>query len=126
MRTSMLSITLAAFAITLPAATHAADIYQPAPGYSAAPPAYQPPAAYVPQPQPYAYAPPPPYAPPRAYPPGIVAVPEGPAYMVPGPAYQAGGEYDEAPALVDARRYHRDCWWEWGYRKCVLKPRWFW
>jgi len=100
----------------------AADIYGPA--YGAAPPP-----AYRPPPPRYGYVPPP-YGPPPvvAYgpPPGVVAAPEGPAYIVSQPAYQPGDEYVEAPALVDGRRYYRECWVEWGQRRCALKPRWFW
>jgi hypothetical protein len=119
MRNLVLTASVLATIAFAPAPGRAADIYTPPPPvYGAAPP--PPPVAYVPQP--YAYAPPPAYM--RG--PGIIAVPEGPAYVVPGPAYQAGGEYEEAPALVDARRYYRDCWWEWGYRKCVLRPRALW
>jgi hypothetical protein len=51
--------------------------------------------------------------------------PEGPAYEVSEPAYQPGDEYIQGPALVDGRRYYRDCWWEWGYRRCALKSRWW-
>ena len=28
--------------------------------------------------------------------------------------------------LVDGRRYYRECWIEWGQRRCSLKPRWWW
>ena len=99
----------------IPLQIHAADIYAPSPGYGAAPPpAYRPPPAY-------GYAPPPVYV----RPPGVIAAPEGPAYVVPGPVYQPGDEYVEAPVAVDARRYYRDCWWEWGYRRCALRPRWW-
>jgi hypothetical protein len=101
----------------------------PPPGYrNAPPPAY----GYAPPPA-YGYAPPPvvaygpPYAPaPRnqPMPPGFVAAPEGPVYAVPGPSYQAGDEYESAEVLVDNRRYYRECWWEWGYRRCAVRPRW--
>jgi hypothetical protein len=56
-------------------------------------------------------------------PPGYVAAPEGPVYAVPGPSYQAGDEYEAGEVLVDNRRYYRECWWEWGYRRCALKAR---
>ena len=106
---------------------YAADVYPP-PAYGAAPPpAYQP-RGYVQAPPP-AYGPPPvvAYGPPvYARPRGIIVAPEGPAYEVSEPAYQPGDEYVQGPALVDGRRYYRDCWWEWGYRRCALKPRWRW
>jgi hypothetical protein len=116
--------------LSIPA--HAADVppppygAAPPPAYGAAPPPppYGPPPAYAyPAPQAYGYSPPPVYR----RPPGVVAAPEGPAYVVPGPAYQAGGEYEEQPVAVDARRYYRDCWWEWGFRRCALRSKyWFW
>ena len=114
MRTLVLSViaVLSASALT-PA--YAADVFPP-PAYGAAPP---PPAAYGPPPA-VAYGPPV-YARPR----GIIVAPEGPAYEVSEPAYQPGDEYIQGPALVDGRRYYRDCWWEWGYRRCVLKSRWW-
>ena len=92
----------------------AADVVPP-PAYDAAPP----PPAYGPPPA-VAYGPPL-YARPR----GIIVAPEGPAYEVSEPAYQPGDEYIQGPALVDGRRYYRDCWWEWGYRRCILKSRWW-
>jgi hypothetical protein len=100
------------------APAQAADIYGP-PGYGRAP---APPPAY-------GYVPPPAYAPPVvAYgaPPGVIAAPEGPAYIVSQPAYQPGDEYVQSPFLVDGRRYYRTCWIEWGQRRCVLRPTWFW
>jgi len=90
------------------------------------PPAYgnAPPPAYAPPPPAYGYAPPV-YAPASPYrvPPGYVVAPEGPVYAVPAPNYQAGDEYEANEVLVDNRRYYRDCWWEWGFRRCALKPR---
>jgi hypothetical protein len=92
------------------------------------PPAYgnAPPPAYAPPPPAYGYAPPV-YAPASPYrvPPGYVVAPEGPVYAVPAPNYQAGDEYEANEVLVDNRRYYRDCWWEWGFRRCALKPRWW-
>jgi hypothetical protein len=118
--------TLAAFALPalMPSQSRAADSLPPPPVARAVPPAYVAPPA---PPPPYGYAPPPVYgyAPPvYVRPPGVIAVPEGPAYAVPGPVYQPGDEYIQAPVLVDSRRYYRDCWFEWGFRRCVLKPRW--
>jgi hypothetical protein len=131
MRALMLVPILLAGILSIPA--HAADV--PPPPYGAAPPpAYgvaPPPPPYGPPPA-YGYPAPPPaygYAPPPVYrrPPGVVAAPEGPAYVVPSPAYQAGSEYEEAPVAVDARRYYRDCWWEWGFRRCAVRSKyWFW
>lgn len=99
----------------------AGDLAPPAYG-AAPPPAYveaPPPSAYPPPPP--AYGPPPPayYGPPR----GVIAAPQGPAYVVPGTPYQAGDEYTQGPVLVDGRRYYRECWWEWGYRRCALRAR---
>ena len=124
MRRLVLSIVAVVAASSL---AHAADVY-PAPAYGAAPPP-----AYQPPPPAYGYAPPaygqPPavaYGPPvYGRPRGIIVAPEGPAYQVSEPAYQPGDEYVQGPALVDGRRYYRDCRIEWGYRRCVLKPRWW-
>jgi hypothetical protein len=78
----------------------AADVYAP------------PPAAYV--------------APPRvvAQPP-VVAGPmvESQVYLAPGATVvQPGVEYNDAPIMIEGRRYYRDCWWDWGKRRCELKP----
>lgn len=122
MRTVVLSLAAVVCASSL---ANAADVYPP-PAYGAAPP---PPPVYGPPPA-VAYGPPPAvaYGPPvYARPRGIIVAPEGPAYEVNEPAYQPGDEYVQGPALVDARRYYRDCWWEWGYRRCALKSRhWRW
>lgn len=80
----------------------AADVYAP------------PPAAYV--------------APPRvvAQPP-VVAGPmvESQVYLAPGATVvQPGVEYNDAPIMIEGRRYYRDCWWDWGKRRCELKPWW--
>ena len=88
--------------------------------------AYRPPISRLPglrsgAPPPAGLAGPPVYARPR----GIIVAPEGPAYEVSEPAYQPGDEYVQGPALVDGRRYYRECWLEWGYRRCALKPRWW-
>ena len=116
----------------LPMPGHAADnLPPPAYGY-VPPPAYAPPpAVYAPPPVAYGYAPPPvaygppyaPAAPHRRVPPGYVVAPEGPVYAVPAPNYQAGDEYLNSEVLVDNRRYYRECWWEWGFQRCALKPR---
>ena len=99
-----------------PCRPQAADIYGPPPAYGAGPPP-----AYRAAPPPVAYVTPPVYGPPPvvAYgpPPGVIAAPEGPAYIVQQPAYQPGSEY----AQVDRRPY-LDCWFEWGQRRCALRP----
>jgi len=33
-----------------------------------------------------------------------------------------GVEYADAPIMIEGRRYYRDCWWDWGKRRCELKP----
>lgn len=128
MRALVLSVVVA---VAASSAAYAADVFPP-PVYGAAPPP-----AYQPPPPGYVQAPPPPsaYGPPVVYvqppvvaygrPRGIIAAPEGPAYDVSQPAYQPGDEYIQGPALVDGRRYYRECWWEWGYTRCALKPRWW-
>ena len=128
MRTLVLSVIAAMSASSL-TPSFAADVYPP-PSYGAAPPpAYQsPPPGYVQAPPPQVYGPPPAvaYGPPvYARPRGVIVAPEGPAYEVSEPAYQPGDEYVQGPALVDGRRYYRECWWDWGYRRCALKPRWW-
>jgi hypothetical protein len=104
----MLMLTASTFAamtmIALsPAQVLAADIYYaPSPSYG--PP---PPQAYGP-PSPPAYGPPPPqayYAPPQAY-------------VVPG--YPPGSEYEQ-PVYVEGQPYYRECWWDWGRRRCELR-----
>lgn len=103
---------------------HAADIYEPAPGYSQAPPAYEPPpSAYRPAPR-YGYAPPvygpqPGYAPPpqAAYgPPPAVAYDDDEDEVAPPRVYR------EAPVYAQRPRY--DCWWEWGQRRCAPRRGW--
>jgi hypothetical protein len=70
-------------------------------------------------------------APPRVHlvpverPAGIAIDPAGWAYAMPAPVYRPGDEYFQVPALVDGTRYYRECWWEWGFYRCALKPRWF-
>jgi hypothetical protein len=101
------------------APTFAADIYGPSPSYGPPPPqAYgpPPPQAYGPPPPP-AYGPPPvvaygPPPPPQAYygPP--------PAYVAPG--YPPGSEYEQ-PVYVEGQPYYRECWWDWGRRRCELR-----
>jgi hypothetical protein len=104
MRMLMLTAsTLAAMIATglSPARVLAADVYPP--------PSYGPP-------PPQAYGPPPPaYGPP---PPQAYYVPP-PAYVAPG--YPPGSEYEQ-PVYVEGQPYYRECWWDWGRRRCELRP----
>jgi hypothetical protein len=81
------------------------------------------------------YAPPPRayMAPPTAYvaPPGAVVAPapvveapmvESQVYLA--PAMQPGVTYQDQAIYMNGRRYYRDCWWDWGQRRCELKPWW--
>jgi hypothetical protein len=44
-------------------------------------------------------------------------------YMTPGAAYIAPGTaFADQPVYVDGQAYYRDCWWDWGQRRCELKP----
>jgi hypothetical protein len=117
MRMLMLTAsTLAAIALS-PAQVLAADVYAPPPSYGPPPQAYgpPPPPAYGPPPPPYgpppvvAYGPPPPpqtyYAPP-------------PANVAPG--YPPGSEYEQ-PVYLEGQPYYRECWWDWGRRRCELR-----
>jgi len=125
-------------------AANAADIYAPAPGHGAAPPpAYEAVPGLVEAPPPR-YAPPPPrYAPldpPVAYPvpPRYSYGPPGygpqPGYVYNGPPVVAYEEaevvlplarvYPGAPVYAQDPRLYRDCWWEWGQRRCA--PRRYW
>jgi hypothetical protein len=70
------------------------------------------------------YAPPPPGAvlvnPPVVGPPLVesqVFLP-APGAMVVAP----GTTYDDQAIYVNGQRYYRDCWWDWGRRRCELKP----
>lgn len=75
-----------------------------------------------------------PYAYDDGYPPGsIVVTPprvgapmnERPVYLAPDTAYiQPGTEYTDNPIYIDGQRYYRDCWWDWGQRRCELKRWW--
>jgi hypothetical protein len=49
----------------------------------------------------------------------------GTTYVEPGVTYvQPGTEWEDRPIIVEGRRYYRDCWWDWGRRRCELKPWW--
>jgi hypothetical protein len=59
--------------------------------------------------------------------PPVVAAPmvESQVYLAPGTIYvQPGTEWEDRPIIVEGRRYYRDCWWDWGRRRCELKPWW--
>ena len=129
MRTVLL--TGAALVFAASAAAQAADIYAPAPGYGAVPP---PSAAYGAAPPPveavpgFVEAPPPPYAPlqpPLAYPqPPHVVYPHlgygpAPGWVYGGPPVVAYGGEEVAEVLPP--RVYRDCWWEWGRQRCVVR-----
>ena len=50
---------------------------------------------------------------------------QGQVYLAPGATYVAPGQqYTDQPIIIEGRRYYRDCWWDWGQRRCELKP-WF-
>jgi hypothetical protein len=105
MRMLMLTAsTIAAIAGTAlsPAQVLAADIYPPSPSYG-------PPQAYGPPP-------PPPYGQPPVVAYGPPPAPQ--AYVVPG--YPPGSEYEQ-PVYVEGRPYYRECWWDWGRRRCELR-----
>jgi hypothetical protein len=77
------------------------------------------------------YAPPPTVyvAPSTTYaqPPAVVGAPmvQSQVYLAPNPAYVAPGTvYDDQAIYVNGQRYYRDCWWDWGRRRCELKPWW--
>jgi hypothetical protein len=98
----------AMFAATARAADIQPPVYgaappPPPPGYG--PPVYGPPAY---GPPPYGYAPPPP----------VAMVPAGPPYVAPG------APDDDRAIYIEGERYYRDCWWEWGERRCALKRAW--
>ena len=62
--------------------------------------------------------------------PGVVVAPaaplvEGQVYLAPGQTYVAPGQqYSDQAIIIEGRRYYRDCWWDWGQRRCELKPWW--
>jgi hypothetical protein len=50
---------------------------------------------------------------------------QGQVYLAPGATYVAPGQqYSDQPIIIEGRRYYRDCWWDWGQRRCELKPWW--
>ena len=51
-------------------------------------------------------------------PPAVYAAP-----MVQSQVYLAPGQtYDDQAIIINGQRYYRDCWWDWGQRRCELKP----
>jgi hypothetical protein len=50
---------------------------------------------------------------------------QGQVYLAPGATYVAPGQqYTDQAIIIEGRRYYRDCWWDWGQRRCELKPWW--
>jgi len=101
MRRLLLNASALAAILTVPtlasAQVYAADIY-PAPGAVVV----NPPGAIV------------------VNPPAVVAAP-----MVESQVYLAPGQtYDDQAIIINGQRYYRDCWWDWGRRRCDLKPWW--
>jgi hypothetical protein len=101
MRRFLLNASALAAILTVPtlasAQVYAADIY-PAPGAVVV----NPPGAIV------------------VNPPAVVAAP-----MVESQVYLAPGQtYDDQAIIINGQRYYRDCWWDWGRRRCDLKPWW--
>ena len=106
MRTPMLTAcALAALFAMAPAQVFAADISGPAPSYGPPPP-------------PQAYGPPPPgYGPP----PVVAYGPPPPPQTYIAPGYPPGSEYEQ-PVYVEGQPYYRECSWDWGRRRCELRP----
>ena len=50
---------------------------------------------------------------------------QGQVYLAPGQTYVVpGAAYQDQAIVIEGRRYYRDCWWDWGQRRCELKPWW--
>ena len=53
---------------------------------------------------------------------------ESQVYLAPNTTYAVpvapGQQYVDTPIVIDGQRYYRDCWWDWGTRRCELKPWW--
>jgi hypothetical protein len=70
------------------------------------------------------YAPPPPaayVAPPATY---VAPAPmaQSQVYLAPGTPYVApGAVYDDQQVIINGQRYFKDCWWDWGRRRCEYK-----
>jgi hypothetical protein len=63
--------------------------------------------------------------------PGIVVTPpaapmvQGQVYLAPGQTYvQPGVSYPDGAIYMNGERYYRDCWWDWGPRRCEVKHWW--
>jgi hypothetical protein len=64
----------------------------------------------------------------------VAPAPGGPmvgaqVYLAPGPAPAVtvpppGMEYNDQAIYIGGERYYRDCWWDWGQRRCDLKRWW--
>jgi len=120
MRTLMLTVsTLAAMVTMTPAQVFAADITRPAPSYGPPPPpqAYGPPPPVYGPPPAQAYGPAPVYGPP----PVVAYDPPPPPQAYVAPGYSPGSEYEQ-PIYVEGQPYYRECWWDWGRRRCELRP----
>ena len=60
-------------------------------------------------------------------PPAVYAAPppmvESQVYLAPGQTLvPPGTAYTDDAVYVGGERYYRDCWWDWGQRRCELKP----
>src|SRR4051794_26267307 len=92
------------------AQSYVADVYAPPPvAYG------QSPVVGYPPPPAYGYVAPPAYGYVEA---PVAAVPAPQVYVAPGTAYA------DQPIIINGQRYYRDCWWDWGQRRCELKPWW--
>ncbi len=50
---------------------------------------------------------------------------ESQVYLAPPAVTVAPGTtYDDQAIYMNGERYYRDCWWDWGRRRCELK-RWY-
>jgi hypothetical protein len=90
----------------------------------------------VPHPRSITIKQPTPYPPPTVYvapsttyaqPPAVVGAPmvQSQVYLAPSATYVAPGTvYDDQAVYMNGQRYYRDCWWDWGRRRCELKPWW--
>ena len=56
------------------------------------------------------------------------AMVDAPVYMAPNitvtPGPMPGTTYDDQAIYINGDRYYRDCWWDWGRRRCELKRWW--
>jgi hypothetical protein len=45
-------------------------------------------------------------------------------YLAPAPTLTVppGTTYDDQPIYINGQRYYRDCWWDFGRRRCEVKP----